>query len=78
MESLLIGLGIIVWVGLGVWGFIFWWTEDYDLTTTDLLGAIMIGTMLGPLAWGFGATLHGKSDSEPTPTQTVFKKKTKH
>ena len=54
----------IVWWGLGVTGFVYWWTKEYDLTLTECFGAFFCG-VLGPIAWIVGKGIHGKSTGRP-------------
>lgn len=36
-----------VWYVLGLWGFIWWWTQDNDLTSSDTLLMLWAG-LVGP------------------------------
>ena len=49
---------IVLWWSIGLAGFIFWWTKDFDLTASDLSIGFIAG-FLGILAWLIGAMLHG-------------------
>lgn len=63
----MITLTAIVWYITGVWGFIFWYTKDFNLTTREIPLAIFEG-LLGPLTWLVGAGIHGSS-------KTIIKKR---
>lgn len=51
---------VLAWWAVGVVGFIFGLTREYDLTTRELVGLLIVG-LLGPLAWLIGAAIHSKS-----------------
>lgn len=48
---------IVFWYVLGIAGFVYWWTHDWNLEIRDLGLAAMAGT-LGPFAWVAGWCLH--------------------
>lgn len=50
---------VIIWLVLGMSGFIFWYGKENDITTVDLVVALSISTV-GPLAWLIGFIIHGK------------------
>lgn len=50
----------IIWYAIGVSGFVYWWTKDYDLTLDEAMLALFVGLM-GPFTWILGATIHGGS-----------------
>lgn len=52
----------ICWYGVGVFGFIYWWTSEYDLDTTEFAMALIIG-IIGPLAFLFGWMIHSSGKS---------------
>jgi len=47
----------LAWYVSGVWGFIYWWTSEYDLEIPELLMAILWG-LCGPLSWFVGWFVH--------------------
>lgn len=54
---------IICWLIIGARGFIYWWTNEFDFTTSEILmccGA----SLLGPLSWIVGYFIHGQSQKE--------------
>ncbi len=50
----------LLWYISGVWGFIYWWTTEYDLELEEFLLALVEG-FLGPVTWLLGAFFHGSS-----------------
>ena len=62
-------LGIVIYYAIGVYGFIYWWTMEFDLNHEDLLLTALAG-MLGPLTWLVGWAVHAK-----TPDKTIIKRK---
>ena len=63
---------ILAWWTVGVAGFIFWWTSEFDFKTDDLLFLFAFG-FLGPLAWVVGFFVHG--DEQKKPTVLIKKRK---
>lgn len=51
---------IVSWWVVGVAGFVFWWTKDYDLELVDVLLGFGAG-VAGPISWMFGYSIHGRS-----------------
>lgn len=41
---------ILGWGLIGVFSFVFWWTKDYDFTSSDILAALLCG-IIGPVAF---------------------------
>lgn len=60
----LIMLIAVVWIALGLSGFLFWWTREYDFTTKDIGFAVLM-SFLGPIGWLAGWDIHGKHNDEP-------------
>lgn len=56
---MIILLIVLVWYTVGVGGFIFWYTSEYDFLATDILLACIAG-FTGPVAWLLGWSIHGK------------------
>ncbi len=54
----LIILICIAWYIIGIAGFIFWWTKDWDFGYSDIATAVFTGFM-GPLTWLIGMAIHG-------------------
>lgn len=53
------------WYFLGILGFIFWWTSEYDFKTTDLILSLIIA-FVGPFSFIMGYFIHGtKKYKEP-------------
>lgn len=50
--------GLLAWWLIGATGFIYWWTDDYDLTPKVLPLVAGVG-LIGPLAWVAGYAIHG-------------------
>ena len=66
------GIISIIWFIIGCIGFIYWWTKDCDLTTTEIPLIIVIST-LGIFSWYVGWLIHGK----PIKPKTLIKKENK-
>lgn len=49
----------VLWYLTGVWGFAWWWTQDQDLTTDNIVFMLFIG-LFGPLTWVIGWVIHSK------------------
>jgi len=54
---LLITLGLILWWIVGFIGFVYWWTSDFDLRTSDLMMGFIVAC-LGPFTWIMGPSIH--------------------
>lgn len=54
IELFLILLG---WWYIGCFGFIFWWTSEFDFTADELLTCLLVG-FLGPISFIVGALNH--------------------
>lgn len=52
-------IGLIVWYLIGIAGFIYWCTKDYEITWSDVPTMLMAGCT-GPVAWFYGWQIHGK------------------
>lgn len=53
---------VLAWYTVGTLGFIYWWTNEYDLTQASLFFAVLCGGTLGPFAWLVGLLIHGNKD----------------
>ena len=60
MNILLIVILAICWWTWGVFGFIYWYTKEWNLTGSDLVFTLFMGLM-GPLNWITGRFIHGKT-----------------
>ncbi|PCI27762.1 hypothetical protein COB55_05135 [Candidatus Wolfebacteria bacterium] len=60
-------LSIILWYGIGIWGFIYWWTTELDFTNDEYGICLLVG-MLGPFTWIMGYFVHKKD-------KVIFKKR---
>jgi hypothetical protein len=60
-DYFVVGLCIGMWFLSGISGFIYWWTTEYDLGLSDAIFAVCVMSWLGPLMWGIGWTVHGKT-----------------
>ena len=49
----------LAWIIVGLWGFIYWWTTEYDLTMSEIF-ILIIGALMGPMSWLAGYIIHGK------------------
>jgi len=49
---------IIAWYLVGIWGFVYWWTTDNDLTSNELGLTLAVG-ISGPISWIGGWYIHG-------------------
>ena len=63
---------VLAWIVIGIGGFVFWWTKDFDFTTHDIFFGISTGVALGPFSWIIGFFIHGNSITQ----KTLFKKRT--
>jgi prepilin signal peptidase PulO-like enzyme (type II secretory pathway) len=63
----------IIWYIIGATSFIYWWTREFDFTTTELLFALMAG-ILGPLAFFLGYSIHYQNTSLINP-RVLFKRR---
>jgi len=59
MEIINIIMLIIIWFAIGVWGFVYWWTKDFDLTTKCIPIMFLTGCC-GIFSWFVGWTIHGE------------------
>ena len=50
----------IAWLFIGFFSFVYWWTKEYDFTV-DELPAALVTSLLGPISFVFGWSIHGKS-----------------
>ena len=50
---------IITWVLCGVFGFIYWWTTEYDLTVNEI-HLIIFSACMGPISLIVGYIVHKK------------------
>jgi uncharacterized membrane protein len=62
---------VIVWYVLGVAGFIYWWTSEYDLTMGNLVSGCIFG-VIGPVTWIVGWSIHGPCSDN---AKTIIKKR---
>lgn len=62
----MIFLGIAVWYAIGVWGHVYWLTNKYDYTTSDISTSLFSG-IVGPLSFWIGWSVYGpvKVKSDP-------------
>ena len=51
-------LCFLVWWVIGVAGFVFWWTSQFDFTVGETGFAAFVG-LSGPFAWIIGYVIHG-------------------
>jgi hypothetical protein len=59
IEIAIICSGLLVWLLSGAASFVYWWTKDYDLTTGNL-PTLLIASLIGPLAFWVGWSIHSK------------------
>lgn len=64
MWWLTAGILGVVWYSGGVLSFIYWWTQDNDLTVEYVFTMLLIG-VIGPIAWIIGLCLHGQPFGNP-------------
>jgi len=68
-----IGLTIfLAWYLIGISGFVFWWTHDYDFTLNDVPLAMAAG-IIGPVSFLAGYKIHG----DTSKTNMIIIKKNK-
>lgn len=53
------GLLFFIWWLVGVVGFIYWWTSDYDLAISNLIFSFLVG-FAGPFTWIAGYFIKGR------------------
>lgn len=64
----------ILWSLIGMSGFAFWWTKDYDLSASEL--PIMIcSAVMGPISWVLGYFIHSKKQPFYNVRNAVFIRK---
>jgi hypothetical protein len=54
-------LCILAWWIIGVCGYIYWWTREFDLKVSDAPFSMIIGLTLGPITWIAGFAIHGNT-----------------
>lgn len=67
MESFigfLIVLGILAWYFVGMAGFVYWWTTEFDFTSDQILVMLTVGIM-GPFSWLVGMDIHSEKKFNP-------------
>lgn len=64
MILLLILLLTLVWLAIGAWSFVHWWTTQFDFTRADIPWVCLLA-LLGPLAYPVGWTLHHSNARKP-------------
>ena len=52
------------WWIIGVAGFVYWWTRDWDLTTSELVTCFMAG-VCGPVAFLAGWLSRSPANNKP-------------
>ena len=57
----MIVLFLIFWYIIGVYGFIFWWTMDFDFEVEDVPMALVVA-FAGPITCIYGYFIHGKTN----------------
>jgi hypothetical protein len=50
----------IIWVGLGIWAWLFWCSHDRDVDIIDLWFCIFFGSILGVFSWLIGWFTFGR------------------
>jgi hypothetical protein len=53
---------IVLWLVSGTSGFIYWWTKEFDFTSEQLFVSVFV-SILGPVSWFVGWSIHGKGYS---------------
>jgi hypothetical protein len=67
-------IGFLIWYGIGLYSFYYWWTNEHDITTdADILSTWALAGFMGVLSWYFGRRIHGKPRTK-TP-RILFKKR---
>jgi hypothetical protein len=67
MLTLLI---LAAWIVVGMAGYVYWWTTEFDFETSEIPMAFCMGFFMGPLTWIVGGFIH--SDR---PNKNVLRKK---
>lgn len=49
----------LLWIGLGVSGFVFWWGKTYQFDIEALMQSVFVGLLAGPTTWVIGWVIHG-------------------
>lgn len=63
-------LAIIVWALVGASSFVFWWTTQYDLRTSEI-PLVFLASILGPISWFIGRSIHDKTKE----TEVIVKRR---
>lgn len=56
---------IFLWMLVGVLGYVYWWTYEYDLRLPDLVMAVLFVSWMGPLTWLVGWATMSKPTRRP-------------
>ena len=62
---MIIVLGILAWWIIGVCGYIYWWTREFDLTVSDACWGMLMGLISGPIVWIAGFAMHINTTMRP-------------
>ncbi len=60
---MLVALLLIAWWLSGFLSFVYWYHNDYDVTTAEIPLACVVG-LLGPTAFVVGLIVHGKGEGK--------------
>ena len=72
----MLALILVAWVLSGLGSFVYWWTTEHDLTLSGLMGFLLFGVLVGPLAYIIGWVVHGDtSDNKREPFVVIKKRK---
>ncbi len=64
-----------IWYVIGVSGFVFWWTTEFDLEASYIFIALILGT-LGVATWIIGWLVHSDHTNTQKP-QVLIKRRIK-
>lgn len=66
MTYIIVAIGL--WMLIGAFSFLYWWTREYDFKTSEL-GLLMVMSIAGIFAWFIGREVHGGG------AYTIFKRR---
>ncbi len=55
---------VILWYLIGLGGFVYWWTTEFDLKLSTIPILLFAG-LVGPLTWFYGFVIHGHVRVKP-------------
>lgn len=75
MYIILVIAIVLVWWGIGIASFIYWWTKDFDFTTFETWVCLAAGCF-GPFTFLIGRSIHGDKKELPEGKFILKRQKT--